>query len=431
MRKLIPILTALLLSSGFAQTQDPPPAPEVPVAPDAPVTPPAPTTNLRYTIGGVLEANLRFNPIEATGGTAFTLKFSGSLGPEDLPNATFSANLRSSYDAATGTTRVALGETVLTAYLSDVDLSAGNLIVNWGSVDVFGVVNTINPVDAITQERIAIPAVRATWNITDDLKLEGVIAVGFTPSTLPMMMGALPAPTALPPGVSIVGQDPVVDNRPKASLENTQYGLRLTSDLQVFDGGDISLNLYGGPRHTPTATVKLNPTAQPGQFTVQPILNYDWIHVIGADTNLTIGDVAVRAEVAYTFTQDPGGTNSSIGNPSLEGTVQAEYAVGGINLTGLVNSRWQRGETGEANAFGLNLGLIASSELDARTTISGAWVQSLTDGSGTIRPNISYTLADGFKFEGGLNLNYGSLGSSLNPTGLFAVEVRLGLKLSF
>ncbi len=416
MRKLIPILAALLLSSGLAQTQDPP---EIP----------APTSNFRYSIGGVLEATLRLNSNgTATGTTSFTLKFNGSLGTEDFPDATFSANLRSSFDAATGATRINLGETVLTAYLGDLDLSAGNLIINWGSVDVLGVVNTINPIDANSLERIAIPAVRATWNISKSVKLEGVIAPGFTPSTLPTAAGAMPA-TA--PGVTIVGQDPTLDNRPTATLENAQYGLRFTSALSVFDGGDISFSFYGGPRHTPTLTIKLNPTAQAGQFTAQAVLNYDWIHVIGLDTNLTIGSVAVRAEAAYTFTQDPNGTNPSIGNPSLEGTVQTEFTVGGINLTGLLNSRWQRGETGTPDAFGINLGLIASSELDARTTIAGAWLQSLTDGSGTIRPNLSYTLSDGFKLEVSAGLNYGRLGSSLNPTGLFEAQVRLGLKLSF
>lgn len=420
MRKPIPILAALLLSSGLAQTQEPTP-PETP----------APTSNFRYSIGGVLEATLRLNINGiATGSTAFTLKFNGSLGTEDFPDATFSANLRSGFDAATGTTRVTLGETVLTAYLGSVDLSAGNLIVNWGSVDVLGVVNTINPIDANTLERIAIPAVRATWNISETIKLEGVIAPGFTPSTLPTSAGAMPA-MAAPPGVTIVGQDPTLDNRPTATLENVQYGLRFTSALAVFDGGDVSFSIYGGPRHTPTLTIKLNPTAQAGQFRVQPVLNYDWIQVIGADTNLTIGSVAVRAEAAYTFTQDPDGTNPSIGNPSLEGTVQVEFAVGGINLTGLLNSRWQRGETDKADAFGINFGLIASSELDARTNIVGAWLQSLTDGSGTIRPNLSYTLSDGFKLEVSAGLNYGSLGSTFNPTGMFGAEVGFGLKLSF
>jgi hypothetical protein len=420
MRKLIPILAALLLSSGWAQTQEPT-LPEIP----------APTSNFRYSIGGVLEATLSLNTNgAATGNTTFTLKFNGSLGAEDFPDATFSANLRLSFDAATGTTSVRLGETVLTAYLGDFDLSAGNLIVNWGSVDVLGVVNTINPIDANSLERIAIPVVRATWNISESIKLEGVIAPGFTPNTLPTSVGAMPA-IAPPPGVTIVGQDPTLDNRPTAMLENVQYGLRFTSALSVFDGGDISFSFYGGPRHTPTPTIKLNPTAQAGQFTVQAVINYDWIHVIGADTNLTLGNVAVRAEAAYTFTQDPNGTNSSIGNPSLEGIVQTEFTVSGINLTGLLNSRWQRGETGTPDAFGINLGLIASSELDARITIAGAWLQSLTDGSGTIRPNLSYTLSDGFKLEVSAGLNYGGLGSSLNPTGLFEAEVRLGLKLSF
>jgi hypothetical protein len=420
MRKLIPVLAALLLSSGLAQTQEPIPA-EIPV----------PTSNFRYSIGGVLEASLRLNTNGiASGSTAFTLKFSGSLGTEDFPDATFSANLRSSFDAATGSTNVRLGETVLTAYLGDFDLSAGNLIVNWGSVDVLGVVNTINPIDANTLERIAIPAVRATWNISETIKLEGVIATGFTPSILPNSAGTMP-PIAAPPGVTIVGQDPILDNRPTPTLENIQYGLRFTSALSIFDGGDVSLSIYGGPRHTPTLTIKLNPTAQAGQFTVQPVLNYDWIHVIGADTNLTIGSVAVRAEAAYTFTQDPSGINPNIGNPSLEATIQTEFAISGINLTGLFNSRWQRGETGKPDAFGINLGLIASSELDARTSISGAWLQSLTDGSGTFRPNFSYTLSDGFKLEISAGLNYGALGSSFNPTGVFGAEVRFGLKLSF
>jgi hypothetical protein len=97
----------------------------------------------------------------------------------------------------------------------------------------------------------------------------------------------------------------------------------------------------------------------------------------------------------------------------------------------LLNSRWQRGEAGIPDAFGINLGLIASSELDARTTVSGAWLQSLTDGSGTIRPNLSYTLSDGFKLEVSAGLNYGALGSSFNPMGVFEAEVRFGLKLSF
>jgi hypothetical protein len=420
------LIVAALLQSSLAQSQDPPP--ETPPT-DQPVVAPG---NLRFSIGGVLEANLGFNSSGATSGAvAFTLKFSGTLGPEEAPSASFVANLRSGVDAATGNPQVALGETVLTAYLGAIDLSAGNLMVNWGAVDLFGVVSNFNPQDLSTRERLPVPAVRAVWTISDTLQLEGVIAPGFTPSVLPTLAGATPAPGMLPPGVTIVGQDAAVDNRPASRLENTQYGVRFTADLPLFDGGDVSASIYGGPRHTPTVFVRLNPTAQAGQFTAQAVLNYDWIHVFGLETNLLIGGIAVRGEAAYTLTQDPDGTNPMIGNPSLEGTLQADFNFRSINFNALLNARWVRGEGTSADAFGINAALVAGYELDTRTSVSTAWVQSLTDGSGILLPNLSYTIADGFKFEASAGLNYGGAGSSLNPAGIVVFQVRLGLKFSF
>ena len=428
MRIFVPIIAALLLySSSFAQTQAPTATPESPPALENPTV----QRNFRFSIGGVVEAQFGLASSGAVSGlSAFTLSFSGSLGAEDAPSAAFNANLRSSFDAASGATRVDLGETVLTAYVGAFDLSAGNLIVNWGAVDAFSVVSNINPVDFASQQRIPVPAIRALWNLSNDLRLEGVIVPIFTPSALPAMTGAAPAVPS-PPGVTIIGQNPPLDNRPAARLENVQYGIRLGGNLALFDGGDFGLSFYGGPRHTPTIAVRLIPSAQAGQFTAQPVLNYDWIHVLGVEANLSLGDVAVRAEAAYTFTQDPSGANLEIGNPSLAMTAQGEFRVSGINLTGLVNAQWRKGESGAGDAYNLNAGLIASTELDNRTNFSIVWVQSLTDGSGLVAPNFTYTLADGFKLEGSASVNYGRLGSSLNPSGVFGAQLRFGLKFSF
>jgi hypothetical protein len=421
MRRLIAILISLMLSSGFAQTQDPNTPPEQPGGGGA--------NNPRFSIGGVIETLLGLNTNGSTvGAVGFTLKLGGVIGAEESPTGTFNANLGASIDAATGTTKLVLGETVVTAYLGNVDFSAGNLKFNWGSVDLFSIVNTINPVNFTTQERIPIPAVRVVWTASSDLKLEGVIAVGFTPSTLPAVPQTAPA---APPGITIVGQDAPIDNRPSAKLENTQYGLRITGNLQIFDGGDVSFSVYGGLRHTPTVLVRLNPTSQPGQFRVQPEFNYDFIHVIGLDTNLTLGGVAVRAEVGYTFTNDPNGTNPSVGNPSLEGTVQVEYTLEGMNLIGILNARWQKGEAGNADTFGVNAALSANYQLETRTTLGAVWVQSLSDGSGTILANVGYTLADGFKLEGITAFNYGVANSSFSPGGGFGLQLRFGLKFSF
>ena len=86
---------------------------------------------------------------------------------------------------------------------------------------------------------------------------------------------------------------------------------------------------------------------------------------------------------------------------------------------------------GKDDTFGLNTAILASSELNTHTTVSGVWLQSLTDGSGVLLPSLSYTLADGFKLEGRAGVNYGGIGSSFNPGGEFAAQVRVGLKLSF
>lgn len=415
------MMISTMLSGGMAQGE------EITTPPEAPAN------NFRYILGGELETPFGLSLSSAStalsGGTRFTLKLSGSVGVEEMPTAAFSANLIARTDLATGTTRLELGETYLTAYVGDFDLSAGNLKVNWGATDLFSVLNTINPQDLTRMESIPVPAIRAVWNLPDENRLEAVLVPGFTPSILPATVA--PAPANLPPGVSIVGQDPALDNRPTARLENLQYGLRYTGGLDLFDGGDFSLSFYGGPRHTPTATIQLIPTYTPGQFRVLPVFNYDWIQVLGADTNLTISGFAVRAEAAYTFTQDMDGTNPAIGNPSLEATAQTEFSLNQINYTVLLNTRWQKGETGQSDPFSLNAALIVSHLLDSRTTLSGAWVQSLTDGSGVVMPGLEYTLADGFKLEGGLRLSYGGISSSLNPSGSTGGQLSLGLKLSF
>jgi hypothetical protein len=405
MPKIILILTVLLLgSSGLAQTS-------------------------RFSIGGVLEAQFGLVSSGAVlGSTAFTLKFSGSLGTEEAPSAAFAANLKSGFDTATGATRVTLGETFITVYVGAFDLSAGNLLVNWGAVDLLGSVSNVNPQDLTSQERLAIPVLRAVWNFSDNTRLEGLLAPGFTPSVLPVF--ALPTPTP-PPGITIVGQNAPINNRPPARLENTQYGLRFSSNLDIFDGADFSISFYGGHRHTPTPTVRLLPTAKVGEFIAQPVLNYDWIHVLGLETNISLGEVALRAETSYTFTQDPNGTNPEIGNHAFAFTAQAETRVSEIGLTGLFNLQWQKGEMGLADTFGINAALIASYALDNRTSLSAAWVQSLTDGSGVFAPNLSYTLADGLSFKTNASLNYGALGSSLNPSGAFGIQIRFGLTLSF
>lgn len=95
---------------------------------------------------------------------------------------------------------------------------------------------------------------------------------------------------------------------------------------------------FGGYRKEPTVFMNLTPARQPGQFTVQPTLNYDWIHLVGVDFSASVAGTVIRGEAAYTFTEDPDGSEPAVGNPSFEAVLGTEYTFGDLftSLQGIV-----------------------------------------------------------------------------------------------
>ena len=384
-------------------------------------------------LGGKLgaEFGVAVNGDIVVSAASLDLTASSEVGLGFFPDASFEATIASSYDAATGEARLELGEAFAKLFLGDFDLSVGNQTVAWGSADGFNPVDVVNPQDLsfpFGAEKLPVPLLRAVYNAPSDIKVDAVIIPAFRASRLPDARYQPAQSFQPPPGVTIVGQEAPIENLPGVALGNVQYGVRTTFGLDLLDGADISLSYFGGYRTDPTVSVKLIPAAQPGQFTVQPVFDYDWIHLVGVDFSASVAGSVVRGEAAYTFTRDPVGSDPAVGNPSFEAVLGAEYTFGEVftSLQGILEVIG--GDQGQGNDISVRTALSARYDIDNRTGVEGLWLQSLTDGSGVVGPGLSYTFADGVTGEARAFVFYGGRDSDL---GAFRELSQLRISLSY
>jgi len=366
-----------------------------------------------------------------------TLKLDGEVGSGFFPDAVFTAELVSRYDAAAAEPfRVRLGRAYATVYLGALDLSLGNQVVAWGSADAVNPVDAVNPRDLSNpladpaDQRLPTPLVRATWHAPEGVTVDLVLVPVFVPSTLPgARWQAAAAPPALPPGVTIVGVLPPQEATPAFELGNLQYGGRATLDLELGGGADVSVMAYRGFRHLPTASAELVPTPNPGMFQIQPTLAYDRITVLGVDFSAVFGNYVIRGESAYTLGEDSGGTDPSIGNDGFAAVLGVETNVSGgpfITLQGAYQRTAPDAGADPLQSF--SSVLAAKFDPDNRIGLDVAWLHEWTDGSGVIRPSFSYTFADGLTGTAAATVLYGPDGSTY---GVWKDNTQLSLGVEF
>ncbi|MDZ7802292.1 MAG: DUF1302 family protein [Trueperaceae bacterium] len=357
---------------------------------------------LRTDLSGRLEA--RFGA-ESTGeltasGAEARLALDGEVGSEFYPSADFRAELRAEADAATDTAYVAVDELWSRAFLGDVEVTAGNQRRFWGSTDGVNPVDRLNPRDLSVppeEEKLAVPMVHLRAWLEGDVNVEAALVPVFTASTPPgegWRDAFTPTP---PPGVTITEVRPLREEPPEPSVENLQFGARAQWRPSGFDVALSWLHVF---RDTPTRSVEIEPTGVPGEVIAQPVARYDRIDVVGLDGSVALGDVVLRGEAAYLFTRDPDGRDPAVGNPSFQVVAAAETPVPDgprlIVQAILDGERENASPSGELGGIELSWRamLIASYALNARTDMEAAWVHDF-DGSGMVRPSVSYTVADG------------------------------------
>jgi len=350
------------------------------------------------------------------------LHATGDVGSGILPDASFEAELIAGYDGAGSGTDVHLGKAYATLYLGDIDLIVGQQIAFWGSTDAVNPEDVLNPRDLRfpvadpADQRIPTPMIRAIVHDRQDaLKLDLVLLPVFRaseePGTAWQAGGTISLP--LPPGVTVVGQAPTQDDLPAARLANVQFGARVTLDLDALSGGDVSLAYVHGIRTTPTVSVTTVPTSTPGQVLVRSVLDYDRYDLLGADFSLATAHAVFRGEAAATFTHDPDGTDPTIGNPGYQAVLEAEHTFPSgatATLEGILEH--VGADKGRDNAT-TTFSSLATIAYDAgpRLSAQAAWLHDYSDGSGMVRPGLSYTFAGGVTGDAELYLFYGRDGS--------------------
>lgn len=387
---------------------------------------------VKYDLGGELSADFGvavdgYIPVAAAG---LTLRLDGEVGAGFFPDAVFLAEVHARYDAANPDApfAVRLGRAYATAYLGPIDLSVGNQVVSWGSTDVLSPVDVLNPRDLSypiadpAKQKLATPMIRAVAHASGGVTVDVVLVPVFVASEVP---GVRWQPGLdLPPGVIIVGlSDPVVA-RPAVELANMQFGVRATLDLNIGGGADVSAMYYRGFRHLPSVAYVPVPTAEPGQFIVQPLLAYDPIQVLGLDFSAVVGQFVLRGEAAYTITGEPatlpGGLPTPVGADAFDLVLGIETNLPGgpfVSLQGVyqhtaagASAMVPGGPAPEAdNRF--STALITTYEASNRLGLDMAWLHSWSDGSGVLRPSLSYTLADGLVGTFEAAVFYGAVGS--------------------
>jgi hypothetical protein len=329
-------------------------------------------------------------------------------------------------------TRGALREAYLDLRLGALDLTIGKQIIAWGRAD------RINPTDNLTprdytllvtdddDQRLGTPAVKATYHLQRGLTATAIALPVFDPTTIPV------AP--FPDSVQLRERSPRAPVSQWA-VKLEQMGVGLDWSVSYFDGYDLLPDL-GIDRVTPTG--------------IDLLFHHRRIRVIGADAATTIGHYGLRAEVAYTFTEDPHGKDPFTKNPFFfmvlgadreiftDVTVNVQYILRVVSAF----TRPADQTTGLQRDIAIQSAII-SNQLDAAQhaaalRIHGRWLNQTLEAETTlifsftrldyaIRPKLAYALTDRWRLTVGADIfrgQYPSLFGRLRPnTGAYA-EVR-------
>lgn len=357
------------------------------------------------------------------------LRLQGEVGSGFYPDAAYSASLLAEYDAASGQATFQLDEASATVYLGNYELSAGKQRRFWGSTDGINPVDILNPRDMTfppENEKLAVPMVHAGV-YADDVRLEVAVVPLFTASRLPGEQWRTSAAPVLPPGVQLVGVLPPQVHAPAAEIGNVQFGVRGTLQLDSFD---VSGTYFRGFRHQPTHSARLEPAGAPGQFRLQPVLNYDRIHLLGVDFSGVVGDVVLRGEAAYQISDDHDGTDPAVGNHSLQAVFGGEYLIPSgprVVLQGVLD--YVAADPGGEAETKIKAMTAMTYQADARTNLELGWLQSM-DGSGLVMPGVTYAFADGVVGQAKAYVFYGADGSEFGDWRSNS-QLRLSVAYSF
>jgi hypothetical protein len=314
-------------------------------------------------------------------------------------------------------------------------LRVGRQLAVWGRAD------TLNPTDNLSPRDYTLLVVNDGDQRLGELVAKSSVTVGsftlteiwlpeFRPNTLPL--GYPPA------GVTMQEVYPgVVPAFAQGAFKIEQSGTALDWSISYFNGFD---------RNPDFGILSVSPTR------LALGLVHKRIRVVGADADTTIGRFGLRAEAAYTFTDDSSGNDPLTKNPFLYGVVGGDRTFGeelNVNVQYAVRviTRWHDPtwapapltEVAEQEALltqqqdrvqnGMSL-RVADKWINETLTAEVSGLYWFTRNNFVIRPRLGYEFTDHWTAVAGADVYGGPsdsfLGRLQSSSGAF-VEVRYGL----
>jgi len=288
------------------------------------------------------------------------------------------------------------------------DFRIGKQIIVWGRADQLNPTDNLSPRDNTLfmadsdDQRLGTVALKTTYNFPD-LVVTGIVLPYFQPNKQP-----------IPPASGVVYAESIPEGGQYA-LKFEQSGHAVDWSLSYFQGFDLN----------PDIAID---TVQAGSLALS--LQHHKVRVLGADAATVVGRYGLRAEAAYTWTEDEEGTDPFVKNPffyAVAGADRTFFEYLNVNLQYFVR---QVSKFNDPNAIvdplTRNVALqqaIASNQLDsfqqgASLRIGNKWlnetleaevaaVVNFTRRDYYLRPKLSYYFDDHWKGALGANAFHG------------------------
>lgn len=322
-------------------------------------------------------------------------------------------NDRTSFDAD-------LKEAWVSFAAGDFDFIVGKQIIAWGQADGTNPTDNINPryvgtrsVSATAEKKLGVPALNAVYNLPSG---KGNVQGVFLPMAVTNRMPSM---------------GPVVTvEKPEFSAENFGGGAR----VMLYPGAaSVSASYLTVLDPYPFSVVgwkKIAMPPMPMPITV-PVLGHTRVHVFGCDAVYPVAGFDLRAECAYTLTEDIDGTDPEVKNPSLSGVAQASRTY--FDGTTVFTISWAPSyifgfEKPAASVPGMSMlsvgqgyrlenmaGIRVQSKLMNETLqLEAMFLGAFAARDWYSSAGVTYNVADGWNLKSGVNL-YGSFLKDSDP----------------
>lgn len=269
-----------------------------------------------------------------------------------------------SLDLFSRTYHIRIDNSGIRAHLGKLDLEGAVMKVTWGNSDFQSPLDVVNPVDLsdpteidLNGRKIARPMLYGSYDLTSNIKIEGVFLPTFEGNSLPKGMLKPVEVAKAYEFAKKAYNDPInvtIQYPQTNTLEYAQAGFRVN---RIIGSTDIGIQYFYGflPK------LALADIAVTADKALVLRMDFNRYQQIGADYSAVFGNYGVRSELAANITKDLSGTDGSVYNPAMLwslGFTDSSLAGSRLDLQGSGSVRLMNdkiGNTPSDTEYGTNM----------------------------------------------------------------------------